>query len=125
MSNRRPGKLIDQVSGTRGPKARTAIVPTDRAVGASSAADLEVLLELVEVAERLNCSVGTVRRRISAGELLAVKHGRALRVLGSDLQNFIRASASGGDSFEKTALSVADSVPRVQPLMAARTYSGV
>lgn len=27
-----------------------------------------------------------------AGEFLAVKHGRVLRVLGNDLQNFIRAS---------------------------------
>jgi excisionase family DNA binding protein len=45
-----------------------------------------------EAAERLDCSVATVRRRIDAGDLVAIKHGRVLRILESDLQAFIRAS---------------------------------
>jgi excisionase family DNA binding protein len=45
-----------------------------------------------ETAERLGCSPATARRRIAAGDLVAVRHGRILRVLESDLQAFIRAS---------------------------------
>jgi excisionase family DNA binding protein len=44
------------------------------------------------VAQRLECSVATVRRRIDAGDLVAVQHGRIVRVLETDLQRFILAS---------------------------------
>jgi excisionase family DNA binding protein len=52
----------------------------------------ELVYQLPEVAERLNCSIATVRRRIAERKLIAVRHGRILRVLESDLHAFIRAS---------------------------------
>jgi excisionase family DNA binding protein len=47
---------------------------------------------LPTVAERLSCSIATVRRRIAEGSLVAVTHGRVVRVLDDDLEAFIEAS---------------------------------
>jgi excisionase family DNA binding protein len=49
-------------------------------------------LTMSEVPAALDCSVATVQRRIASGELCAVKHGRVLRVLESDLPAFIQAA---------------------------------
>jgi excisionase family DNA binding protein len=49
-------------------------------------------LTLDEVRTALDCSLATVRRRIAGGELPAVRHGRVLRVLESDLQAFTEAA---------------------------------
>jgi excisionase family DNA binding protein len=59
-------------------------------LAADSAPDLP--RDLPDVAERLGCSVATIRRRIASDALHAVRHGRILRVLESDLQAFIQAS---------------------------------
>jgi excisionase family DNA binding protein len=59
---------------------------------APGVAEYEPPLTLPEAADHLGCSLATVRRRIAAGELIAVKHGRIRRVLPSDLRAFIRTS---------------------------------
>ena len=48
--------------------------------------------DLPKVADRLHCSIATVRRRIDSGKLPAIKHGRIFRVLESDLRAFIQAN---------------------------------
>lgn len=47
-------------------------------------------LTIAEVADRLNCAVITVRRRIEARKLVAWKDGRVVRVQESDLQTYIQ-----------------------------------
>jgi excisionase family DNA binding protein len=59
---------------------------SDQAAGAPR------LLRLPEVAERLDVSVDTVRRRIADGRLKAMRSGRVVRVDERDLQAFIKAS---------------------------------
>ena len=58
----------------------------DRAARASR------LLRLTEVAERIDASLDTVRRRIADGRLKAMRSGRIVRVDEHDLQAFIKAS---------------------------------
>lgn len=52
------------------------------------AADLERLLTVREVAELEATSTKTIRRRIHAGELPALKSGRQLRVRPQDLRSY-------------------------------------
>lgn len=47
------------------------------------------LLTLPQVAERLSCSVATVKRRLRAGELPAYRDGRLVRVREQDLGRYI------------------------------------
>jgi excisionase family DNA binding protein len=65
------------------------------------------LLTLEEAAERLGCSVKTVRRRVAAGELPTFRSGRLIRVRDEDLRRYVaqrtmrtssatRASAAAG-----------------------------
>lgn len=51
-------------------------------------AELERLLTVREVAELEATSTRTIRRRIAAGELRALKAGRQLRVRPKDLQAY-------------------------------------
>jgi excisionase family DNA binding protein len=48
------------------------------------------LFTLDQVAERLQVSTKTVRRWISAGDLITHRFGRQLRVSSRDLETFIR-----------------------------------
>ena len=50
----------------------------------------EPLYTVVEVAEILNCSVKTVRRRIRSKRLRAIQDDGLLRVDPGDLEDFIR-----------------------------------
>ena len=47
--------------------------------------DLERLLTVREVAELEATSTKTIRRRIAAGELRAIRYGRSLRIRPQDL----------------------------------------
>jgi excisionase family DNA binding protein len=47
------------------------------------------LYTLREVAEALSCSLATVKRRVSSGELPAYRDGRLVRVRASDLDRYI------------------------------------
>jgi len=47
------------------------------------------LLTLQQVADRLQVSMSTVRRLVSAGDLVAVRIGRNLRVRPEDLAAYI------------------------------------
>ncbi len=51
------------------------------------------MLSISEAAKRLNVSVDTVRRRLTAGELKGHKFGRAWRIQVSDLNAYIHASS--------------------------------
>jgi excisionase family DNA binding protein len=51
----------------------------------------EKLLTVEQIAENLQVSDQTVRRWIRAGELRAIKLGRAFRIRESDLQEFLNA----------------------------------
>ena len=53
-------------------------------------AEPETLLRIKEVAEALKVSTKTVRRLISAGEIPAVWIGGSIRVLQSDLDEYIK-----------------------------------
>ncbi|EYD76043.1 hypothetical protein Rumeso_02472 [Rubellimicrobium mesophilum DSM 19309] len=55
---------------------------------ATRAADLERLLTIREVAELEATSTKTIRRRIDAGELPAMKSGRQLRIRPQDLRAY-------------------------------------
>jgi len=52
------------------------------------------LLTLADVAERLQCSTKTVKRRIEAGDLPVIRDGRMVRVHPDDLERYIRARRS-------------------------------
>lgn len=54
----------------------------------TTTADLERLLTIQEVAELEATSTKTIRRRIAAGELRALKAGRQLRIRPKDLQAY-------------------------------------
>lgn len=51
-------------------------------------ADLERLLTVDEVADLENVSSKTIRRRIAAGELRALRNGRSLRIRPQDLRAY-------------------------------------
>ena len=51
---------------------------------------LKPLLTVQETARILGCSVKSVRRRIEAGDLPAIRDGRLLRVHPDDLDRYIR-----------------------------------
>lgn len=53
------------------------------------------LLTLPQVAARLQVSLSTVRRLITAGSLKAVRIGRSLRVRPEDLAAYIEANRGG------------------------------
>ena len=53
---------------------------------------MEKLYTKKEVAEILHCSVATIHRRITTGELKAIKNGRIVRITESELENFISKS---------------------------------
>jgi len=53
-------------------------------------AESETLLRIKEVAETLKVSTKTVRRLISLGEIPAVWIGGSIRVLQSDLDQYIK-----------------------------------
>lgn len=44
-----------------------------------------------EVSEILSCSVRTVRRRIAAGDLVAIRDGRLVRIHPDDLNFYIKS----------------------------------
>lgn len=95
MPKRQAGQLKSAHGGVLTPRSGRGVIAQSRAPPDPAArveAEDEPPLTLPEVADRLDCSVATVRRRIAAGKLIAVKHGRIERVLPNDLRNFIRAS---------------------------------
>ena len=51
-------------------------------------AELERLLTVEEVAELESVSPKTIRRRIAAGDLRAIRYGRALRIRPQDLRAY-------------------------------------
>jgi excisionase family DNA binding protein len=51
---------------------------------------MEKLYTKKEVAEILHCSIATIHRRISSGELKAVKNGRIVRIPESELERFFQ-----------------------------------
>ena len=61
----------------------------------TTAPTLPRLLTLKQTADHLQVSVKTVRRWIDAGDLIAHRLGRSLRVGESDLQTFIRMRRNG------------------------------
>jgi len=54
------------------------------------------LLTLDQVADRLQVSMSTVRRRVADGELKTVRIGRALRVRPEDLEEYIESHIEAG-----------------------------
>ena len=50
----------------------------------------EPLLTMQDVAEILNCSLKTVKRRVDAGDLPAIRDGRMVRVHPEDLNRYIK-----------------------------------
>ncbi len=52
------------------------------------APDLETLLTVQQVAELENVSSKTIRRRIEAGALPAIRNGRLLRIRPRDLRSY-------------------------------------
>ena len=61
----------------------------------SQSTDLSRLNTLSEVADRLQVSSKTIRRWIEAGDLVAHRFGRQLRISEADLQAFIRMRREG------------------------------
>ena len=57
-----------------------------------------VLLRVASVAEVLDCSPWTVRRRIDAGELSAVMEQGRLMVRGDDLRRYVDTLEAAGAS---------------------------
>jgi excisionase family DNA binding protein len=53
------------------------------------------LLSLPEVADRLGCSIRTLRRRIATGELAIIRDGRLIRVRPEDLERYIQQRRYG------------------------------
>jgi excisionase family DNA binding protein len=53
------------------------------------------LLNLMQTAEVLDCSVKTLRRRIAAGELAVIRDGRLIRVRPEDLERYIQQRRYG------------------------------
>ena len=56
---------------------------------------LEPLHTIEQVAERIQVSTKTVRRWIKAGDLVAHRFGRQMRISYADLQAFIRMRREG------------------------------
>jgi excisionase family DNA binding protein len=54
------------------------------------------MLTIKEVANRLKVSIKTVRRLIDAGELVAHRVGRGIRVSETDLENYINKTTMVG-----------------------------
>ena len=50
----------------------------------------EPLLTMQDVAEILNCSNKTVKRRVDAGDLPVIRDGRMVRVHPEDLNHYIK-----------------------------------
>ena len=69
---------------TKSPTTNTPKTPKT----STRTADLERLLTVEEVAELENVSPKTVRRRIVAGELRAIRYGRSLRIRPQDLRAY-------------------------------------
>jgi excisionase family DNA binding protein len=55
-----------------------------------SAADNRQLIDMEEVARRLNCSSKTVKRLVASGQLPSVRLERLRRVRVSDLDEFVK-----------------------------------
>jgi excisionase family DNA binding protein len=53
------------------------------------------LLSLPEVADRLGCSIKTLRRRIATGDLAIIRDGRLIRVRPEDLERYIQQRRYG------------------------------
>ena len=53
------------------------------------------MLSIAAVAERIDQSTKTVRRRIESGELIAYKLGRQWRIAEEDLEQFLRQRRRG------------------------------
>ncbi|MEQ1839949.1 MAG: helix-turn-helix domain-containing protein [Verrucomicrobiales bacterium] len=60
--------------------------------------NIRAILTLEEVAAILKTSVKTVRRRIASGKLRSFKEGGRVRVLESDLEDYIRRQLGGAFS---------------------------
>ena len=54
------------------------------------------LLTLQQVADRLQVSMSTVRRKVASGELPVVRIGRNQRVRPADLEAYIKANLEKG-----------------------------
>ncbi len=53
------------------------------------------LLTLQESAATLNCSLKTIRRRISDGQIAVIRDGRLIRVHPDDLDRYVRSRRFG------------------------------
>ena len=47
------------------------------------------LLTLQDVAAKLRCSLGTVKRRVATGEIAVFRDGRLVRIREDDLQRYV------------------------------------
>ena len=81
----------------------TSTKPTRGRVTPKPLPKFEPLLTVEETAVVLNTSTKTVRRRIRAGELPAVRDGRLLRVRPIDLRTYIAAAAKPPKGSESSA----------------------
>jgi excisionase family DNA binding protein len=73
------------------PRLRTRATPMTLK---TTPADLRRLLTLADATAILNCSVKTLRCRIAAGELPAVRDGRMVRIHPDDLRRFVQGRRS-------------------------------
>jgi len=62
--------------------------------GKGKVAGQEVLLTLSDVAEILQCSEKTVKRRVATGDLPVVRDGRLVRVHPDDLDRYVKLRRS-------------------------------
>lgn len=62
--------------------------------GKGKVAGQEVLLTLSDVAEILQCSEKTVKRRVASGDLPVVRDGRMVRVHPDDLDRYVKLRRS-------------------------------
>lgn len=68
------------------------------------------LLTVPQVADRLGCSVATVKRRVRTGELPAYRDGRLVRVRELDLDRYIAehvTRATGRGSSRRAGVTLA------------------
>jgi excisionase family DNA binding protein len=62
----------------------------------SSGQSLEPMLTIEQVAQRIGCSTKTVRRRIAAGDVVAVKMVKLVRISERDLASYLNRNRMSG-----------------------------